>query len=80
MDQYGYRVLSEPPKEGFNWLVYLVPALAFIIGVVFLMRVVRTMKSTRASSDLSKIEAINNDDLTSRDEYIEQIEDKLRNL
>jgi cytochrome c-type biogenesis protein CcmH len=34
--QYGDRVLAEPPRQGFNWLVYLVPALALIGGVVLL--------------------------------------------
>jgi len=38
VDHYGARVLSEPPLKGFNWLTYIVPALAFLIGVFFLFR------------------------------------------
>jgi cytochrome c-type biogenesis protein CcmH len=34
--QYGDRVLAEPPRQGFNWLVYLVPGLILIGGVVLL--------------------------------------------
>jgi len=34
--QYGDRVLAEPPRQGFNWLVYLVPALVLAGGVVLL--------------------------------------------
>jgi cytochrome c-type biogenesis protein CcmH len=30
--QYGDRVLAEPPPRGFNWLVYIVPLLAFAGG------------------------------------------------
>ena len=26
VEQYGDRVLAEPPAQGFNWVVYLVPA------------------------------------------------------
>lgn len=34
--QYGDRVLAEPPRQGFNWLVYIVPALVLVAGVVLL--------------------------------------------
>lgn len=30
--QYGDRVLAEPPRRGFNWAVYLVPILLFVVG------------------------------------------------
>jgi cytochrome c-type biogenesis protein CcmH len=32
--QYGDRVLAEPPREGFNWIVYLVPLVIFMGGGV----------------------------------------------
>ncbi len=32
VEQYGDRVLAEPPAQGFNWVVYLVPAVIFISG------------------------------------------------
>lgn len=32
--QYGDRVLAEPPREGFNWIVYLVPLFIFVGGGV----------------------------------------------
>ena len=30
--QYGDRVLAEPPRRGFNWAVYLVPLMLFVVG------------------------------------------------
>jgi cytochrome c-type biogenesis protein CcmH len=30
VDQYGVRVLAAPPASGFNWLAYLLPALALV--------------------------------------------------
>ncbi|HDD55864.1 MAG TPA: cytochrome c-type biogenesis protein CcmH [Chloroflexi bacterium] len=32
--QYGDRVLAEPPREGFNWVVYIVPMVIFVGGGV----------------------------------------------
>lgn len=37
VDQYGDRVLAEPPRSGFNWLVYIVPLLIFVGGFVLLI-------------------------------------------
>lgn len=44
VENYGARVLSEPPPEGINWLVYIVPPLAFLGGVYLLFRAFRTWK------------------------------------
>ncbi len=41
-DNYGVRVLSEPPIEGFNWLAYIVPPVAFLAGAYLLFRAFRT--------------------------------------
>ena len=30
--QYGDRVLAEPPRQGFNWVVYIVPMVIFVGG------------------------------------------------
>ncbi len=32
VNQYGDRVLAEPPRRGFNWIVYLVPVAIFVGG------------------------------------------------
>jgi cytochrome c-type biogenesis protein CcmH len=37
-NQYGDRVLSEPPARGLNWLVYIIPPLVFFAGAFFLYR------------------------------------------
>ncbi|MEI6289859.1 MAG: cytochrome c-type biogenesis protein CcmH, partial [Chloroflexota bacterium] len=36
--QYGARVLSEPPRQGLNWLVYIIPPLLMLVGVYILFR------------------------------------------
>lgn len=69
--QYGARVLAEPPREGLNWLVYIVPPVLFITGVVILFSVFRSWKKP-----LSEIAP--EDPETSQDEYIQRLEAELR--
>ncbi len=42
--QYGVRVLAEPPATGLNWLVYILPWVAFLGGVVIVWRVLVSMR------------------------------------
>jgi cytochrome c-type biogenesis protein CcmH len=44
VENYGARVLSEPPRQGLNWLAYIVPPVAFLVGVYLLFRAFRTWK------------------------------------
>lgn len=30
--QYGPQVLGEPPREGFNWLAWILPVVALVVG------------------------------------------------
>jgi cytochrome c-type biogenesis protein CcmH len=36
LEQYGPEVLGEPPREGFNWLAWILPFAALVVGGVFL--------------------------------------------
>lgn len=48
--QYGPQVLGEPPREGFNWLAWILPVVALVIGGVFLWRQMgRMMRPTQAA-------------------------------
>jgi cytochrome c-type biogenesis protein CcmH len=44
VDYYGARVLSEPPVSGINWLVYVVPPVAFLLGATLLFLAFRTWR------------------------------------
>jgi cytochrome c-type biogenesis protein CcmH len=44
VQQYGDRVLSEPPQRGLNLLVYILPPAFFLLGVFILYRVLRSMR------------------------------------
>ena len=42
VEQYGDRVLAEPPREGLNWLVYLAPPLLILGGALLVWQVMRS--------------------------------------
>ena len=44
VDRYGERVLAAPPKKGFNLMVWVVPIVAGVGGVLLLAFVVRAMR------------------------------------
>lgn len=46
--QYGPIVLGEPPREGLNWLIWLLPAAALIGGAVWIFRTMRGWTKTPA--------------------------------
>ena len=50
VDHYGARVLSEPPAAGLNWLVYVVPPVAFCAGVFLLFMAFRTWRRSGSGS------------------------------
>ncbi len=72
--QYGARVLSEPPREGLNWLVYIVPPVLFVAGVVILFSVFRSWK--KPLSEIAPNAPPNPE--TNQDEYIQRLEAELR--
>jgi cytochrome c-type biogenesis protein CcmH len=87
VDYYGARVLSEPPRTGINWLVYVVPPVAFLTGVFLLFRAFQTWKkiakeSTAETPGLtspgSEPEPGIVNSTQADDEYITRIENELK--
>lgn len=70
VEQYGARVLSTPPAEGFSWLVYILPPLAFAAGVFILYR---AFKTWRKEAEVAAPAPIPDDD-----PYVTQFEEELR--
>ncbi|HTX92450.1 MAG TPA: cytochrome c-type biogenesis protein [Anaerolineales bacterium] len=81
VDHYGARVLSEPPRTGFNWLVYIVPPLAFLLGVFLLYRAFRTWKLVAAESAGDPLHAVapsHGSAPAAENEYVSRVEEELR--
>jgi len=49
VEQYGDRVLGEPPRRGLNWMLYILPPLVIIMGLVLLVLKLRRPTETRTA-------------------------------
>ncbi len=72
-EQYGDRVLAEPPRRGLNWLVYILPPLLILAGVFVLLRAMRSWKAAGAQ-ELENTAALPSMD----DEYAARLEEELK--
>lgn len=75
-EQYGDRVLAEPPRRGLNWLVYVLPALFIAGGVFVLWRVLGGMRRVPAAvpEDAPPASPLKTDD-----PYLREMEEELKN-
>jgi len=75
VDYYGARVLSEPPRTGFNWLIYVVPPIIIVAGVFVLFRAFRAWSQpSETETDIDEeVDAADVDD-----DYIARMEEELK--
>ncbi|MBN2045001.1 MAG: cytochrome c-type biogenesis protein CcmH [Anaerolineales bacterium] len=73
---YGDRVLSEPPRRGLNWVIYIVPGLAFVVGAYVLYRGIKTW--TAPVVDEPESEEMADTGAEEKDEYISKLEEELK--
>ena len=71
-DQYGIRVLAEPPAEGFNKLLWYLPPFLLLIGALL---VTRLLSNTENGLHIQH-ETISNID--NANQYVERIEHDLK--
>ena len=62
VDRYGLAVLAEPPRSGFNLLIWVVPPLAFISGFGLLVLVIRKMRYDSAMHNTYEVKLVRGDD------------------
>lgn len=72
---YGDRVLQSPPREGLAGLVWILPFVGLIVGVVILVVVLRKMAAQVATAEAQVTQAA-----TAADEYRERLERELKEL
>jgi len=75
VDYYGARVLSEPPRTGLNWLLYVIPPIIIVAGIFVLFRAFRAWSQpAEMVTDADEEDAIPPPD----DEYIARMEEELK--
>jgi len=74
-DHYGARVLAEPPIAGINWLVYVIPTAAILIGIFLLFRAFWSWK--QAPKRPAKV-PISVPEPAKEDEYASCLEEELQ--
>ncbi len=72
VNQYGARVLAEPPRTGLNWLAYILPPLAILAGAFLLLRAMRAWRKAAPA------EAKPAEPETPKDEYVRRLEEELK--
>ncbi len=70
--QYGDRVLGEPPREGLNWMVYILPPVFFLVGVYLVYRTLARRKPAPAPASAAA-PAPSGDD-----PYLRRLEEELK--
>jgi cytochrome c-type biogenesis protein CcmH len=87
VDYYGARVLSEPPRSGIYWLVYVVPPVAFLAGAYLLFRAFQTWKRLARESKSDSPDSgptgigsssAGHPDNTQDDDYVSRLEEELK--
>ncbi len=79
VQQYGARVLAEPPASGINWLVYVLPPVIILAGAFILFRAMRSwIRQSRAAAPLPSGSNEPQSSNPSTDEYAARLEQELR--
>jgi len=76
VDQYGARVLAEPPKEGFFWLIYLLPPAVILVGAVVLFRSLKEWTKPKAATPALGGER--SESSIQKDEYVARLEEEVK--
>jgi cytochrome c-type biogenesis protein CcmH len=74
-ENYGIRVLAEPPRQGLNWLVYIVPPVAFLAGAFMLYKALRSWRELARQKAQEEPEI---NEPAETDGYIARLEEELK--
>ncbi len=78
VDQYGDRVLAEPPLSGFNWAVYIVLLVIFLAGGYLFFRRLQKWQQDVSSNGTKKRPGKPSKTTKVLDDYIDLVEEELR--
>jgi len=74
VQQYGDRVLATPPARGLNWLVYVIPPLAILVGGYILFRAFKAWKQPVPQNMAAETGSPD----VAPDDYVARLEEELK--
>ncbi len=83
--QYGDGVLANPPKRGFNLILWLFPVAAVLLGGAFFSRYMNRLRTSTAGADVEEVmetevkTAVPPPPPLSKGDYKSKLEEELRN-
>ncbi|MFW5941073.1 MAG: cytochrome c-type biogenesis protein [Chloroflexota bacterium] len=84
VDRYGAQVLSAPPRQGFNWLIWLLPIVAVVVGALLFGLYLRSIRSSPPGDspddtfDVAQGGAQKPPPAPDEDDYISRVEKEVR--
>lgn len=78
VDNYGGRVLAEPPRTGLNWLVYIIPPVMIVAGAFVLFRSFREWTKPRAVEAGAGGDDEAEGPSLEKDDYVARLEEELK--
>jgi cytochrome c-type biogenesis protein CcmH len=73
--RYGVRVLAQPPAQGTSLLLYVLPIVGVIVGVVIVVWLLRRLRRRGAEAPVAATAPD-----SSGDEYTDRVEQDLKNF
>jgi cytochrome c-type biogenesis protein CcmH len=77
VDQYGDKVLAQPPLTGLNWLIYLLPPAIILAGAVILFRALKQWTKPKTIPPYGGDSGAEPSEVSS-DEYVARLEEELK--
>lgn len=78
VDNYGGRVLAEPPRTGLNWLVYIIPPVMIVAGAFILFRSFREWTKPRSVETGAGGDDEAEGPSLEKDDYVARLEEELK--
>jgi cytochrome c-type biogenesis protein CcmH len=80
VERYGARVLAAPPREGFNTIVYVLPVVAVLLGLVLFIRYLRSLRAAGndGTAMVAQETAPKPPPAASDDDYLSRMEKEVR--
>lgn len=83
VERYGARVLAEPPRQGFNLIIWVLPILAVVVAGFFFLRFLRNLQDSQSAgvdpgtSTVAQASAVKPPP-PADDDYISRVEEEVR--